>query len=316
MNIDRLFKKALAKGFSDVQIFLVDKHDLSIEIFDGELEKYEIADSSTLTIKAVYNNKMATHVTEIMGEANVDDIIEKLLENAKAIDSLDEAIIYPGDKEYAKLDDLYNPKLEKEDVKNKIELAKALDKKVHEYDERVKIVETMYSESSRKVTLQNTLGLKLQDAVNSAMFGGQVIVKDDKDQRTNFDLLISNDFADFEVDKLADSIVKDALLSLGAKPVKTSEYELVFDRSALATLLYVFQGIFSADNVHKNMSLLKGKLNTVVGSDKVTIVDDPFMKKSSQSRSFDDEGVATKYKELIKNGVLTTYLHNLVSAKK
>jgi PmbA protein len=45
-------------------------------------------------------------------------------------------------------------------------------------------------------------------------------------------------------------------------------------------------------------------------------VDDPFMKKSPRSGSFDDEGVATKYKELVKDGKLTGYLHNLKTAKK
>ncbi len=316
MNIENLFNKALAKGFSDVQAYLVDKHDLSIEVFDGELEKYEIADSSTLTIKAIYNNKMATHVTEIMSDTTVDDIIEKMLENAKVVDSLDEAIIYPGDKEYAKLDGLYNPEMANADVKKKIEIVKRLDKGIHEADSRVKIVESMYSESSRRVLLQNTKGLKLEDVANGAMLGSEVIVKDDKDQRTAFDVLISNDLEDFQVEELKDTIVRHAVMALGAKPVKSGEYKLVFDRNAVATILYAFQGVFSADNVHKGMSLLKGKLNTQIGSGLVTICDDPFMKKSSQSRSFDDEGVATKYKELIKEGVLTTYLHNLVSARK
>jgi PmbA protein len=40
------------------------------------------------------------------------------------------------------------------------------------------------------------------------------------------------------------------------------------------------------------------------------------MKKSAASRSFDDEGVATSYKELVSKGVLKTFLHNLVTAKK
>ena len=96
----------------------------------------------------------------------------------------------------------------------------------------------------------------------------------------------------------------------------SDNYEIVFSNGAIATLLSAFQGIFSADSVQKGLSLLKDKLNEVVGSDLVTIVDDPFMKKSSSSRSFDDEGVATHYKELISNGVLKTYLHNLVTAKK
>jgi len=128
--------------------------------------------------------------------------------------------------------------------------------------------------------------------------------------------LISNDFSDFDIKKISKAIADDALAALGAKPVPSDQYEIVFSNSALATLFSAFQNVFSADAVQKNMSLLKDKLNEKVGSELVTIVDDPFMKKSSRSRSFDDEGVATSYKELIKDGVLNTYLHNLVTAKK
>ncbi|MFA6649321.1 MAG: metallopeptidase TldD-related protein, partial [Candidatus Izemoplasmatales bacterium] len=111
-------------------------------------------------------------------------------------------------------------------------------------------------------------------------------------------------------------IVKEGTDALGAKPVASNNYEIILRRDALAVLLMTFQNVFSADAVQKGLSLLKGKLNETIGSELVTIVDDPFLKKSSSSRSFDDEGCATKYKELIKNGVLTTYLHNLNTAKK
>ncbi len=316
MNIDILFQKALEKGFSDVQVFLTDNQELNIEVFDGELEKYEIANTSSMTIKAVYEGKMAVYVTEVMEDSNADTIIDNLLANAKVIDSLDDAIIYQGDEHYETVNGLYNEKLGKLDVKEKIDLVKKLDSLMHSQDEKVTIVQTLYQESTKSVMLQNTKGLKLNDTVNSALCGANAIVKSDTDQRTGFDIIISNDFSDFNVEKLAKEIVSDAIKTLGAKPIQSGKYELIFDRIALATLFSAFQGIFSADNVQKGMSLLKGKLNTKIGSTRVNIVDDPFLKKSSQSRSFDDEGVATMYKELVHEGVLKTYLHNLVTAKK
>jgi len=316
MNIELLFSKALEAGFSDIQVFLTDNSDLSMEVFNGELEKYEIADASSLTIRAIFNNKMATYVTEVMDDASIDGIIKNMLQNAKVIDSLDDAIIYAGDPDYELLTGAYDRNLDHLDVTAKIDLAKQLDALLHRESEKVSFVQTIYSESTKKVLLQNTKGLKLEDKANGAMFGAQVIVKDEKDQRTAFDVVMTNDFADFKPDEMAKEIVHNATRQLGAKPVKTAKYELVLDRIAMSTILSAFQRIFSADNVQKGMSLLKGKLNSRIGSDKVTLVDDPFRKKSGQSRSFDDEGVATKYKEIVKNGVLTTYLHNLVTAKK
>ncbi|MBU1144525.1 MAG: TldD/PmbA family protein [Firmicutes bacterium] len=316
MNIDKLFEKALQKGITDVQVFLADNNQLSIDVFNGEVDKYEIADTSSLVIKGIFNGKMGTYVTEVMEDDLIDTIIENIILNAKIVDSLDDAIIYEGDSKYEALDGLFNEELFSMDVKRKIDKVKELDQLFHNLDSKVTFVESMYSETTRSVLLQNTKGLKLYNKVNSAYFGGQVIVKDETDQRTAFDLTVSNEFVDFDSTSLAKSIVESGVKSLGAKPIPSKNYEIVFDKDAFAVLLSAFENIFSAEAVQKGLSLLKGKLHQQIGSKLVTIVDDPFMKKSSSSRSFDDEGVATFYKELIKEGQLDTYLHNLISAKR
>jgi PmbA protein len=316
MNLDKLFKRAKEKGITDLEIFSSARNSLSIEIFDGEVDKYEIADTDALTIKGVYNNKMGTFRTEVLDDEVIDEILDTIIASAKEIDSLDDAIIYEGDDHYEKLDDIFNEDLFNLDVQKKIDHLLALDKYLHDYDERVTVVETMYSENTNAVLLKNSKGINLENKANSAYIGGSVIVKDEHDQRVGFDVTISNDFNDFDIETVGKDIIDDALASLGAKPVPSDNYEIVFSNGAIATLLSAFQGIFSADNVQKGLSLLKDKLGQTIGSELVTIVDDPFMKKSSRSRSFDDEGVATSYKELIGKGELKTYLHNLVTAKK
>ena len=316
MNLDNLFKRAKDKGIEALEIFSSDKNSLSIEIFNGEVDQYVIADTNSLTIKGLVNNKMGVFRTEVLDDEIIDEVLENIIKSAKEIDSLDDAIIYEGDSHYEELDDLYNDKLFNLDVQKKIDHLLKLDKYLHEYDERVMVVETMYSESNNTIGLRNSKGIDLKNKANSAYIGGSVIVKDEVDQRVGFDVVISNDFNDFDIEKIAKDIVEDALNSLGAKPVKSDSYDIIFANSAFATLLSAFQNVFSADAVQKGLSLLKGKIDQRVGSDLVTIVDDPFMKKSASSRSFDDEGVATYYKELVKSGVLKTYLHNLVTAKK
>ncbi|MDY0318238.1 MAG: TldD/PmbA family protein [Candidatus Izemoplasmatales bacterium] len=316
MNLDKLFKRAKEKGIQDLEVFSSARSSLSIEVFDGEVDKYEIADTNALTIKGIYNNKMGHFRTEVLDDEVIDEILDTIIASAKEIDSLDDAIIYEGDDHYEKLTDIYNEELYNLDVQKKINHLLALDKYLHEYDERVSVVETMYSENNNAVVLKNSKGINLSNKANSAYIGGNVIVKDDKDQRTGFDVVISNDFNDFDIEKVGKEIIDDALASLGAKPVPSDNYEIVFSNGAIATLLSAFQNVFSADAVQKGLSLLKGKIGENIGSELVTIVDDPFMKKSASSRSFDDEGVATSYKELISKGQLKTYLHNLVTAKK
>ncbi len=316
MNIDKLFKVAKEKGVTDIQVYQSNSNNLSINIYKGDVEKYEIAESSSLVIKGIYNNKMGTYRTEVFEDSLIDEIVDTIIASAKVIDSLDDAIIYAGDEKYEEVEGLYNQKLTDLDVAKKIELAKKLDKKFYEADSKVKHVEASYSERTNSVLLKNSKGLELNNKANASYIVGEVIVNDGEDQRTGFDVQITNDFNDYDVDKFVDEIVEDALASLGAKPVPSKNYPIVFSSLAFATLFSAFQGIFSAQSVQKGLSLLKGKLETEIGSSLVNVVDDPFMKKSSSSRSFDDEGVATKHKYLIKDGVLKTFLHDLVTAKK
>jgi len=316
LNIELLFAKAKARGIEEVQVFCTEANRLSIDIFSGELEKYEIADTSRMSIKGIYKGKFGIFTTEVLDDSVIDLALDDIIANASVIDSEDEAFLYPGDSHYETLKDSYNEKLAALDVGEKIAATKELDRKIRTMDPRVKVGEANYGESTQQVLLQNTKGLRLSDKANSASIGGQAIVKDDKDQRTGFDFDTSNVFGDFDLEKLSRSIVKEGIDSLGAKPVPSQNYEIVLRNDAMSILLSAFEGMFSADAVRKNMSLLKGKIGEKIGSDLVTIVDDPFLPKSSSSRSFDDEGCATKYKELVQNGVLTTYLHNLTTCRK
>ncbi|MCK5731446.1 MAG: TldD/PmbA family protein [Tenericutes bacterium] len=316
MNINKLFKVAKNKGITDIQIYQSNSNNLNINIYKSEVEKYEIAESSSLVIKGIYNNKMGAYRTEVFEDSLIEEIVETIIASAKVIDSLDDAIIYEGDDKYEEVDGLYNEKLSNLDVSKKIELAKSLDKKFLEYDSRVKHVEASYTEITNSVLLKNSKGLVLKNKANASYIVGDIIVSNGKDQRTGFDVKITNDFSDYDLDTFVKEITEEALASLGAQPVPSKNYPIVFSSFGFATLLSAFQNVFSAHAVQKGLSLLKDKLGTEIGSTLINIVDDPFMKKSSSSRSFDDEGVATKYKHLVKDGVLKTYLHDLVTAKK
>jgi len=118
------------------------------------------------------------------------------------------------------------------------------------------------------------------------------------------------------LETLAKDGAQKTVAQLGSSPVDSGKYEILLKNTAGCSLLASHVSMFSAESVQKDTSLLKGKIGQKITSDLITLVDDPFMPKSSKSGAFDDEGVATKYKELIQDGQLTGFLHNLKTAKK
>lgn len=316
MNFDKLFALAQEKGIEDIQVRYSAGTEMDVEVFAGQIEKYQIADSSSLSVKGIYDGKMGTVSTEVINEEVFDFIVDSIIQSANAIDSADEVFIYEGDKEYPEVKGLFDESIDNVTAGQKIEDTKKLEELIKAKDERVKMVQAYYGEGVTNLVLENSKGLKLDKKVNSAYFYAQTIASDGEDQRTSFEFVFSNDYNDFDLDALADKCATRATALLGAKPCESGEYEIVLTSSASASLLFPYVNMFSAEAVQKNVSLLKDKVGESIGSSLVTVIDDPFKAKSPKSGAFDSEGVACTYKELIKDGVLTGYMHNLKTAKK
>ncbi len=316
MNFDLLFKKAEEKGLESVQIYLEETKQLDLEVFKGDLEKHQMADARELTIQGIYKGKMGKMKTEVINLDDVDQWVDELIKSASLIESQDEVFIYEGSASYKELKGLMQQELEDLDITKKMELVYDLEKKLKARDERVDISEAFYSQSRKRVLLQNSKGLKLEKDVNNAALGAHVVARENDDSRSAFDFAQSNVISDFDLDEIANNTVDKAVSQLGSKSIKSGSYEIVLQNSASASLLAAYMSMFSAESVQKGMSKLIDKVGDKIASDLVTIVDDPFRPKSPKSGSFDDEGVSTMYKEMVSDGKLTGYMHNLKTAKK
>ncbi len=316
MNFEKLFALAKEKGIEDIQVYYAGGTEFDIEVFKGSVEKYTIADSAKLSVKGIYNGKMGTVSTEVINEDVFDFLVDSVIASAKAIDSKDEVFIYEGDKEYKKLEGLLNDSLAEVTAAQKIANTKKLEELVMAQDERITMVQAFYGEGTNKVLIQNSKGLKLEKELNNAMLGAYIIASDGKDQRTAYEYKLTNDYNEFDLEQMAEKGAEKACSLLGAAPCDSGEYEILLKNTASCSLLHPHVSMFSAESIQKNVSLLKGKVGQLIGSELITLVDDPFRKKSAKSGAFDDEGVATKYKELVQKGKLTGYLHNLKTAKK
>jgi len=314
--IEKVFQKGRLKGLGDMEVYYSAGSSLSLKVFQKELDGYSLSESEGLSLRGVYKGKMGYSYTEKVDESSIDMLVKNVVENATVIDSDDEEFIYGGSKEYKKVD-TFNPSLEKVSETDKISFVKQLEEEAFKIDKRVTSVETcVYGDGYGETVMSNTKGLYLHDKSNIAYTYAVVVAKEGDDIKTGMAYRTGNDFSKFNAKEIAEEAVKEALSLLGAKSVKSGDYAVVIRNGAAADLLEAFTGIFSAESVQKDLSLLKGKLNQQIGSEKFTLVDDPFMEGGLASKSFDGEGVACKYKKVIDKGVLKTYFHNLKTSKK
>jgi PmbA protein len=117
-------------------------------------------------------------------------------------------------------------------------------------------------------------------------------------------------------EQVGSTAAKRALRMLGARKVKSQMVPVVFDPLMAATLLAQFVGAAAGSHVYRNSSFLAGKLNEIVASELVTIIDDPLMIGGLGSRPYDGEGMPAKKRTIVENGRLATYLLSGYSARK
>ncbi|SNS62792.1 microcin-processing peptidase 1. Unknown type peptidase. MEROPS family U62 [Sphingomonas laterariae] len=98
-------------------------------------------------------------------------------------------------------------------------------------------------------------------------------------------------------------------LPSGAMPV-------VFDPRAGASLLGHFAGAITGAAVARRTSFLLGKLSEQIFAPGITIRDDPHRVRGLRSKPFDGEGLPTHPRDLIADGVLTTWLLDSASARQ
>ena len=107
-----------------------------------------------------------------------------------------------------------------------------------------------------------------------------------------------------------------AVERLGARKIASRKACVIFENRQANSLIGPFIGAISGPAIARGTSFLKDKLGQAVFSSAITLTDDPFRPRGLGSAAFDDEGVAVGPRELVKDGVVTTWLLNTASARQ
>jgi PmbA protein len=103
---------------------------------------------------------------------------------------------------------------------------------------------------------------------------------------------------------------------LGSKRIKTAQVPVLFEASLASGLISHLVSAISGGNLYRKSTFLLDSLGKQVMSSHITIEEQPHLLKGLASSPFDNEGVATKPRTLIKDGVLNGYMLSSYSARK
>lgn len=122
--------------------------------------------------------------------------------------------------------------------------------------------------------------------------------------------------------KLADPVAlgryagQRALARLGARKIPTTQAPVLFEAPAALQLIGHFVSAVNGGNLYRKTSFLVDSLGRQVFSPRVHIEERPHLPQAMASTPFDDEGVATRDRTIVRAGVLEGYFLGSYSARK
>src|SRR5580765_147876 len=115
---------------------------------------------------------------------------------------------------------------------------------------------------------------------------------------------------------IGDYAGRRALARLRSRKIGTMQASVLFEAPVANDLVATFVSAVSGGNLYRKASFLVDALGKAVFSPLVTLEERPHLPRGEASSWYDDEGVATRERDVVKDGVLRGYFLGSYSARK
>jgi TldD protein len=205
-------------------------------------------------------------------------------------------------------------------LKDKIPYLQKLNDKIFALDKRVIKVMANQSDITSHILFCNSEGVTYYDYRPMVSLAATCIMQDGDKTENNYAARSYRKGFEFLTDDIVDVIARQAVdrtavLFNAIKP-KGGEMPVVMGAGGSGILLHEAIGhAFEADFNRKNISIFSDQLGKKVCNERISVVDDGTVPFNRGSVNFDDEGVEGQKTYLVKDGVLTSYMHDRISSK-
>jgi len=126
-----------------------------------------------------------------------------------------------------------------------------------------------------------------------------------------------NFLTDALIEEMAQEVARDTSRLFNSVKPKGGEMPVVMAAGGSGILLHEAIGhAFEADFNRKNISIFSDMLNKKICNEHINVVDEGLIEGDRGAINFDDEGVESQKTYIVKDGVLNSYLHDRISARR
>lgn len=205
-------------------------------------------------------------------------------------------------------------------IKQKIPYLQKLNDRIFALDSRVHKVSAFLNDTTSHILFANSEGVMYYDYRPMTSLASVCIMEEDGKIENNYasrSFRKGFDFLDDDlIEVLARQVVDDTAVLFKAVKPKGGEMPVVMGAGGSGILLHEAIGhAFEADFNRTNESIFSDQLNKKICNEHINVVDDATIPFNRGSINVDDEGVEGQKTYIVKDGILTSFLHDRISAQ-
>ena len=314
---------AKRRGAQQAGAMVSREREVSVEWRDGKLEKLTEATTRRLTLRLFVDGRYSSVTTSDLRRTALDSFIHNAIVTTRLL-AEDPHRRLPGE--------MYYPGAEGVDLKlvdpsygglapeERLARARALDAAARSVpgNEAILSVTSGFNDSISESVLMHSDGFRGESSGTSFWNGVIVSVKDGDGKRPqDWNWVGTRHFnAMPDLEETGRHGAMRALARRGASKGASGFFTMVLENRAGRRFVESIKAPMSGDKLYQGQSCLEGKIGQRVGSDLLTVTDDPLVVGGFNSRLFDGEGMAARRLPLFVEGVLRNYYLNTYYASK
>ena len=293
-------------------------HSISetVNFRNNNLDESNRSDGLAFSIDTYIGKKKSSISSSNLLDQNLNTLIEKCYETTKItpedeFNSLpDQNLLADSLKNLNIYDDTHIENDKKIDYLKELESAASEDKKIVN-------TESSFTEKKSNFILANSDGFCSGYKTSSFTASCVAVAKDETSMERDYEYSSKRYLDDIKEPKSLGKIAShQTIRKLSPKKIGSEKLSVIFDKRIAKGMLSAFASAISSSAIARGTSFLKDQLNEQIFSNSINIIDKPDIIKGLGSKNFDSEGVKSDTLNLVKEGVLKSYLVDSYNGRK
>ncbi len=316
--VTEILETVKKKGATDAEVVYSKGSGLAISVRNGDVDTIENSEDRTLMLTVYRGKTKGSASTAILDKPSIDLTIDKALEIAKLTQAdefagIAEKTLLANSADFKDLS-TYHPR----DVapETLIDMAKLAESATLETKGLVVDEANISMGEGRSVYANSNGFIGSKQGSNSSLSVVAIANKDGQMERDYWWDAVRDFNHLMPADELGRIAAQRTASRIGAKKIKSCKVPVLFDPTVSQGLVGHMLSAISGSSLYQEASFLKDDLGKQIFPQWFEIDENPFVKGGFASRNYDSNGVTTKQRNIIDQGLLKGFLLSVYSARR